>query len=138
MLRRFRPGDVDSALTFAATRGGQAAAKVLRNVAPVGTSGRRSQFYRRNGLGHGTFRKSVKSSKIRGRTGGLNVQGRTVGVVIGPQGRNGFTRAWLELGTSGPGRHRQAGTNWVEHAAPIAFAVAQRESEASLGAYARV
>lgn len=137
-MARFKPAAVDRALEDAAKAGATAAVKVLRPRAPVGTSQHPSLYYRRNGLSHGTFRKSVRAAKIRGRRSALaGLQGRTIGYVIGPLGKNAFTRYWIEAGTHGPGRHRVAARPWIEGAASSTFSVARSASEAKLTAYAR-
>ena len=137
-LKRYRPDEVERALLAASAIGARAAVPVLRGAAPVGRSDRPSPYYRRNGLGHGTFRASIRAAKIRGRRAGLrDLQKRTVGHVIGPIGKNAFTRAWLEFGTNGPGRHRQRGLHWLAGIEDQAFSVARSASDASLAAYAR-
>src|SRR5678815_4214935 len=110
MLRGYTPEAVDRILTESAKKGAQQAKEVMRDHAPVGTSDRPSQYYRRQGLPHGTFRASVKASKIRS----------TIGYVIGPQGKNAFTRGWLEWGT----RRGMRGTHWVASTASSAFSAA--------------
>lgn len=137
-LRRYNARGVETALTVAAAAGGKAGAAVLRSAAPVGKSARQSQYYRKSGLGHGTFKKSVTSRKIRGRSGALNVQGQTVGVVIGPIGKNAFTRYWIEAGTKGPGQHRQRANPWVERSADETFRAARVATDNMLEAYAKV
>lgn len=138
-LARYTGTNVDEVLTKAAQVGGKAASLALRDKAPIGTAKRLGQYYRRKELKHGTFRKSVTSRKIRGRRAALKgLQGRTVGVVIGPIGPNAFTRAWLEFGTVGPGKHRQQGTHWVERAAIESLEVARLGSDSVLTEYARV
>lgn len=133
MLRGYREEEVVRILKEAAKVGASAGAKVLKGKAPVGMSNRPSQYYRRLGLSHGTFRRSVKAAAIRGRGSAIKgLQGRTIGYVIGPIGRNAFTRHWIESGT----RHARANP-WVERSAPEALSVAQRASEAVLQAYAR-
>lgn len=117
--------------------GGKAGAVVMRQRAPVGRSAHLSQYYRRSGLGHGTFRKSVTSRKIRGRSAAINIQGKTIGVVMGPIGKNAFTRFWIEEGTRGPGRHRVAANPWVEAVAPSAFAAARIATDRMLESYAK-
>ena len=138
-LRRYKPDAVDRVLTEAAAVGAKAGVVVLRNHAPTGTSSHPSQYYRRNGLGHGTFRKSIKAAKIRGRHSSLGgLQGKTIGYVMGPMGKNAFTRAWREAGTSGPGRHRVRGLHWTQAAAGPSFSVARSASETVLERYAKV
>lgn len=136
-LRRYKPDAVDRILTEAAAAGAKAGVNVLRNRAPTGSSSHPSQYYRRNGLGHGTFRKSVKAAKIRGRRGAINIQGKTVGYVMGPMGKNAFTRSWREAGTNGPGRHHVRGLHWTEAAAGQSFSVARGASEGILVRYAK-
>ena len=122
MLARYTPEKVTSILKEAAKEGGKAGAAVLRSAAPIGTSQRLSQYYRRMGLGHGTFRRSVRAAAIRARGG--------IGSKIGPMGRNAFTRGWIELGTT----HSRANP-WVERSATSALNAAQRGSEAVLERY---
>jgi len=136
-LARFTPDEVDKIVAQAAGYGGRAAAKVLAPQAPIGTAKRLSQYYRRMGLGHGTFRRSVRAAKIRGRGSALRGQlGKTVGYVIGPIGKNAYTRAWIELGTRPHGGHPGEGPNpWVEQAASDALSVARDASDAVLALY---
>lgn len=131
-LARYHPAAVDHILGEAARVGAVGAARVMRGYAPVGTSDRQGQYYRRMGLGHGTFKKSVKAAKIRGR-GSLirGLQGRTIGYVIGPIGKTAFTRAWIEYGTS-----NERANPWVARSAAEALSTAQRASEAVLTLYA--
>lgn len=131
-LRKFSGSAVDHILGEAAKVGAKAAAQVMRSAAPVGTAQRLSQYYRRMGLSHGTFRKSVRAALIRGRGSAINLQGRTIGYVIGPIGKNAFTRAWIEQGTS----HARANP-WVEQAASPALTVAREASESVLEVYSR-
>lgn len=133
LLAAYRPQQVDVILRGAAKHGADDAAKVLRSDAPIGTSERQGQYYRRMGLPHGTFRKSVRAAAIRGRGSAIaGLQARTVGQVIGPMGKNAFTRAWRELGTT----HARA-THWMAQVAAAVLAVAQRGSEAVLVRYSR-
>lgn len=130
-LRGFTASAVDHILSEAAMVGGKDAAAVLRGAAPIGTSKREGQYYRAHGLGHGTFRRSVRAAAIRGRRTAIRgLQARTVGVVIGPLGKLGFTRLWIERGT------RQERANpWIERHAGEAFSAAQRGSDAVLALY---
>ena len=121
-------------LQQASTTGAREAAKVLREAAPIGVSERLSQYYRRMGLQHGAFKRSVRAAPIRGRGSAITgLQRRTVGSVIGPLGKNAFTRAWIELGT----RRGEKANPWVERTAAAAFAVARAASDAVLALYAR-
>lgn len=133
MLKGYRPEAVTAILQQAAKEGGRAAKAVLAPRAPIGTSSRLSQYYRRLALAHGTFRRSVRAAMIRGRGSALGkgLQGRTVGYVIGPIGKNAFTRGWIELGT----RHQKA-RPWVEEAAGQALTAAYAASDAVLTLYA--
>lgn len=134
MLKGYSASAVEHVLKEAARVGGRDAAKVMRAVAPIGTSQRLSQYYRKLGLQHGTFRKSVKAAAIRGRGSMISgLQGRTVGMVIGPIGKNAFTRSWIEEGT----RRGMPATHWVAHVAAAALSVARGASEAVLELYAR-
>jgi ABC-type nitrate/sulfonate/bicarbonate transport system substrate-binding protein len=138
MLRGYTSEAVTVALTAAAAAGAKAGTVILRADAPIGTSQRLSQYYRKMGLGHGTFRSSVKAAKIRGRGSAIRgLQGKTIGYVLGPIGRKAFTRYWLESGFRHVGGVTVMGTHWVEHAAPMVFAVTKQASERSLEVYAR-
>lgn len=111
----------------------RSAATVMRAEAPVGTAARLSQFYRRNGLHHGAFRASVRAAPIRGRGSAIRgLQGKTIGSVIGPIGRNAFTRAWIELGVAGHERPNP----WVERIADMILGVARDAADAVLTLYA--
>ena len=120
MLRRYSTDNLDKILKQAAKEGARSAKMVMSSQAPIGRSERPSQSYRKHGLGHGTFRKSVKQAAIR--RGGKGV----VGQVVGPMGPNAFTRHWIEKRTG-----------WVGRVASEALKAAQRASEAVLEAYAR-
>ena len=134
MLRGYSGAAVDHILTQAAKVGAVGAAQVMKAEAPIGTSERLSQYYRRMGLGHGTFRKSVRAAPIRGRGSMISgLQGKTVGQVIGPMGRNAFTRAWIEEGTA----RGMPATHWVERVAHAALSVAREASDAVLALYVR-
>lgn len=87
--------DIDKVLQKAALAGAKAAERIVRPAVPIGTSRRPSQYYRRQGLGHGTFARTVKARRIRKR----GDQRTTIGYVIGPAGKNAFTRAWIAGGT---------------------------------------
>lgn len=133
MLRGYREAEVIGILKEAAKLGAQAAAKVLKPKAPIGTAERLSQYYRRLGLQHGTFRRTIRAAAIRGRGSAIQgLQGRTIGWVIGPMGKNAFTRHWIEYGT----RHARSNP-WVERSATEALSVARGASDAVLSAYAR-
>lgn len=133
MLKGYSDDAVQHILTDAAKEGGRAGAAVLKAAAPVGVSARLSQYYRRLGLPHGTFRRSVRAAPIRGRGSAISgLQARTVGVVVGPMGSKAFTRGWIEQGTT----HSRANP-WVERSAAAALSAAQRGSEAVLELYAR-
>lgn len=133
MLRGYSSEAVTFILKQAAKAGGKAAAAVVKAEAPIGTSTRLSQYYRKMGLAHGTFRHSVRAAEIRGRGSMIKgLQGNTVGQVIGPIGKNAFTRAWIELGTV----HQKA-RPWIEPLAAAALSVARSASEAVLDLYAR-
>lgn len=132
-LRAYSNDAVDHILKEAARVGAGGAKKVMVAEAPVGTAQRLSQYYRKMGLSHGTFRKSIRAAAIRGRgsmIGGL--QGRTVGYVVGPIGKNAFTRAWIEFGT----RRGMPANPWVERSASEALSVAREASGAVLALYA--
>ena len=132
-LTRYTPEEVTKIMKTAATYGGKEGAKVMRSAAPIGTANRLSQYYRKMGLSHGTFRKSVRAAAIRGRNTAIKgLQARTIGVVIGPIGKNAFTRGWIELGT----RHQRANP-WVEREAAPALSVAREASESVLEVYGR-
>ena len=138
-VRKFTPKEIDKLMTRATAIGSRAAAKVIKPQAPIGTSNRPSQFYRANGGGHGSFRASVRAKKIRPR--GNNA--RTIGYVIGPMGKFGFTRAWAEYGTkphgyrSRPGRHPGAKARpWFGAAASAGEAAATSATQRILDKYA--
>ena len=117
MLRAYTPQQVNRVLKQSAKYGGAAAAKVMKAKAPVGTSSRLSQYYRKMGLKHGTLRRSVRAAAIRKRG---------IGAVIGPMGSKAFTRHWVE-----------ARMHWTASLASTALSVAHRASDAVLTAYAR-
>lgn len=132
LLRKFRPVEVEKILGKAALAGANSGRKVLTGRAPVGTSKREGQFYRRNGYGHGTFLGSVKARRIRKR----GLQEKTIGYVIGPIGKRAFTRHWIEYGTRSHGKHPgERATHWVERSADAAFSEAQKASEDALIRY---
>lgn len=138
-VRKFGPRELDKLLAKASGAGARAAAKTIKADAPVGTSAP-SQFYRANGLGHGTFKRSIKAARIRK----VGVQARTVGHVIGPMGKLGFTRAWVEGGTKAhgyktrAGRHPGArGKHWFEAASRAGSAVATTATQRILDTYAK-
>lgn len=135
--KRFLAGYSESAVTHilgeAAKAGGNDAKRVLQGAAPIGVSKRLSQTYRRMGWPHGTFRKSVRAALIRGRGSMIKgLQGKTIGYVVGPMGKAGFTRAWIESGTA----RGERANPWVEHVASQAFSAALGASEAVLTLYA--
>lgn len=94
-LAKYDKADLEKLLQKAAAAGARAAAPIIQSAAPVGTSPRPSGFYRRQGAGHGSFRGSIKARRIRRR--GLNTG--TIGFVVGPAGKFGFTRHWIAGGT---------------------------------------
>lgn len=132
-LKGYSASAVEHILGEAAKEGGKAGAAVLKSNAPIGTSARLSQFYRKMGWGHGKLRGSVRAAMIRGRNSFIpNLQGRTIGYVIGPIGKAAFTRAWVEGGTA----RGEAANPWVESGATAALSVAREASEAVLTLYA--
>ena len=96
LLARYDEASVAKVLKEAAKVGANAAQLIVKSAAPLGTSARLSQYYRANGLGHGTFRRSVRAAPIRSRPG--------IGYVIAPIGSKAFTRYWIERGT----KHQRA------------------------------
>jgi len=138
MLAGYSASAVDHILKEAAKYGGKAGAAVMKGEAPtfaydMTRQGKR-MFYRRNSLKEGTFKRSVRAAAIRGRgTAIRGLQGRTVGVVIGPIGKNAFTRHWIELGT----RHGEKGSHWVEKAAREALRASYEASDSVLTLYAK-
>ena len=144
LLAKFTQQKVDKVLQSAARAGANAMADVVRGAAPVGVSRRPSQFYRRQGLGHGTFLGSIKARRIRKR--GLNSQ--TIGFVVGPAGKFGFTRHWITGGTRphlirrGRGGRIQhpgsKGNPFIERVAAEASRAAVAKSEAILTRHAKV
>jgi hypothetical protein len=157
LLARYSADNVLFILKEAARVGAQGGAKVMKAEAPVGESKRLSQYYRRMGLGHGSFRQSIRAALIRGRGSAIKgLQGKTVGYVIGPMGKNAFTRAWVEAGTKahdqgrrnagragrevqqghGKGQHPGAeGRRWMGAVAGPALDTARAASEAVLDLY---
>jgi hypothetical protein len=116
MLERYEKRDVEKIMREAAKVGAKAAELSMRPEAPVGTAERLSQYYRREGLKHGTFRKSVRASQIRQRD--------TIGYVVGPIGSKGFTRHWIEQRTG-----------WVSRAADKALGTARNIAESIIARY---
>ena len=105
MLKGYRTDAVDHILREAAKVGGQDGAKVMRGAAPIGTSEREGQYYRRQGLGHGTFRKSVRAAAIRGRGSAIKgLQAKTVGVVMRYAFRGRWWRGTARIRRRGRGR----------------------------------
>jgi hypothetical protein len=94
LMRALEPAPVDKALRAARTQAGRAAGRIVKTAAPRGKSERAGPYYRRHGLGHGTFAASVRARAIkRGARQGIR------GVVIGPMGKQAFTRHWIAFGT---------------------------------------
>jgi hypothetical protein len=138
MMAGYTPSAVDHILKEAAKYGGKAGAAVMKGEAPTFAYDMKRQgkrmWYRRNSLSDGTFKRSVRAAAIRGRGSAIKgLQGRTVGVVIGPIGKNAFTRAWIELGT----RHGEQGTHWVEKVASAALRASYEASDSVLSLYAK-
>ena len=134
LMRHYDPKKLERVFAASARAGANAVSAVLERAAPVGTSARLSQFYRREGLRHGAFRASVKARKIR-KSG---LQRRTIGYVVGPAGRAGFTRAWIAGGTQ---RHEiqmprggviqhpgQRANPWLARASRAALAAGEKAS----------
>ena len=95
LMRRLEPAQFDKVMRAARAAGGRKGGAMLRSKAPRGASDRAGQFYRREGLEHGTFARSVRFRSIRrGSRQGIR------GVVMGPMGRLGFTRHWIAYGTA--------------------------------------
>lgn len=139
-IRRYSPREIDRIMQLAAAAGARAGAKVLKASAPVGRSSRPSQFYRREGGGHGQFKASVRAGRIRKR----GVQARTIGYVVGPMGKFGFTRSWIAGGVrphgykTRPGKHPGASPNpWFERAQSPAERAAEEASRRVIEKYAR-
>lgn len=93
LMRQFEPARVEKILKGARGAGSRAASRVVKGAAPTGR-GRPGQYYRAQGWGHGTLKASVKARSIR-----RNRRQGVLGVVIGPMGRQAFTRHWVEHGT---------------------------------------
>lgn len=130
-IAKFKPTKVDAVLKKASAAGAMAAKSVVKGGAPTGTSRREGQFYRRTGLGHGTFASSISAKAIR-----HSREPRTVGHVIGPMGKKGFTRAWREFGTKPHHGHPGSrGLHWLGNVAGRAFAEARVVSERFLVEY---
>lgn len=136
-MRRYTPREVDKVLTKAAAAGARAGVKVIKAAAPVGTSERPSQYYRTNALPHGTLKASVKATKIRAAA--VN----TIGYRVGPQGKLGFTRAWVEGGTKphmiGNRQHPgQRANPWFERADDAGLAAAESATRTVIERYGQV
>lgn len=136
LFRHYEPAKVDRIFQASARAGAKAAEPVLQQAAPVGRSSRPSQFYRKQGWGHGQLKASVAARRIRKR--GVNRQ--TIGFVIGPAGKRGFTRHWVTGGTRphriGTRRHPgMRGNPWVDRAADRAATAATKASDAVLIRY---
>ena len=141
LMRHYEPAKLKRIFQASARAGAKAAEPILQAAAPVGKSKRPSQFYRREGLGHGAFKASVQARNIRKR--GINKD--TIGYVVGPAGKHGFTRHWITEGTrphlikSGRGKRIQhpgsRGNPWVDRAGPRALAAATQASEAVILKY---
>lgn len=141
LMRHYEPAKLKRVFQAAARAGAKAAEPIIVSAAPTGKSERPSQFYRREGLGHGTFRGSVKARNIRKRGINKNV----IGYVVGPAGKHGFTRHWVSAGTR-PHRMRRGqfagamhpgsrGDPWVDRAGPRALDAASRASDAVILRY---
>ncbi len=131
-MRRYTPREIDKVLQLAAAAGARAGAKVERAHAPIGKSKRESQFYRRQHAGHGEFARSVKATKVRQR----GIQARTIAYVVGPQGKFGFTRAWIEGGTKPhKGHPGQAANPWFERGLPAALKAAETATRTVIDKY---
>ncbi len=131
-MRRYTPREIDKIMQLAAAAGGRAGAKVARQQAPVGGSKREGQFYRRQHADHGAFARSVKASKVRQR----GIQARTIAYIVGPQGKFGFTRAWIEGGTKPHGGHPgQAANPWFERTMPAALKAADTATRTVIDKY---
>lgn len=143
LMRHYDPKKLERVFTASARAGANAVSAVLERAAPVGTSKRLGQFYRREGLGHGTLKASVKARKIR-KTG---IQRRTIGYVVGPGGKNvssrrGFIRVWVAGGTrpheirmprGGVIQHPgQRANPWVARASRAALAAGEQASDAAI------
>jgi hypothetical protein len=141
LLRHYGQDKLDRIFQSSARAGAKAAEPILQRAAPRGRSRKRSQFYRREGLQHGAFAATVKARRIRKK----GIQKRTIGFVVGPAGRNAFTRHWIGGGVrphlirrGRGGRIQHPGhtaDRWVEQAAPAALAAANRASEAVIVRY---
>jgi hypothetical protein len=140
LFRHYGQQKLDRIFMASARAGAKVAADALQRAAPIGTS-RPSQFYRRNKLPHGTLASSVAARKIRKR----GVQKSTIGFVVGPGGKFGFTRHWITGGTkphlvkTGRGKRMQhPGTRanpWVARTAPTAIDASNRASRAVIVRY---
>jgi hypothetical protein len=141
LLAHYGPAKLARIFQAAARAGAKAAEPTMRAAAPVGTSKRPSQFYRREGLSHGALAATVAARRIRKR--GLNKA--TIGFVVGPAGRNAFTRQWVTGGTrphmmrgARGGRFTHPGQRanpWVDRAEGATVGVASRASAAVIQRY---
>lgn len=96
LFARFTPAEVAKVAQKAALAGAKVIEATMKANAPVGRSAREGAYYRKTGLHHGALRATVKARRIRRRGN----QARTIGYVIGPAGKAGFTRQWVEGGTA--------------------------------------
>jgi hypothetical protein len=130
LFRHYDETKLKRMFNTAARSGANAAAEVLQAAAPVGDSQPLSELYQRYGLQHGALKASVAARKIRRR----GARAATIGFVVGPGGRAGFTRHWVTGGTR-PHRvvRRQhpgtTGDPWVDRAAREANAAAKLASD---------
>ena len=150
LFAAYEPSKVEQLLVRAARAGANAARPVFAAEVPVGSGRVTSSYYRRQHLGHGTLRGSVKVARIRARR-----TAREAGFMVGPMGPHGFTRTWSDDGTSahtiarhgstaisrlrgtGVWRHPGArGHHWARGALRLAVPAAQRASEDMLRKYA--
>lgn len=147
LIAHYEPEKIAKILQSAARAGAKAAEPIIAGAAPTGKSLRPSQFYRREGLSHGAFAATVKARRIRKK----GIQAKTIGFVIGPAGRNAFTRPWIALGTKaheiriktkGFGRYKvlhhpgQHANPWIDRVLGPASAAALERSEAILNRWA--
>ncbi len=132
-MRRYTPRELDKVKTKAAAAGARAGAKVMKAAAPVGTSERPGPYYRANNLGHGTLKASVKAVKIRASAVNL------IGYRVGPQGKLGFTRAWVEGGTRPHGGHPgQRAQRWFDQADAAGLAASEQATRTIIERYGQV
>lgn len=120
MLRAYSPAEIARVLTEAAKAGADEGSRTMRGQAPIGR-GPLDSRYRRAGLGHGTFRSTVRAAEIR-RPGPSGERGQ----VVGPMGRHSGIRGFVEKRTG-----------WGARSASRVAGVMRAASDAVLARYVK-